>query len=878
MNSKDIRKAFFSFFMSKKHNIENSAAMVVKNDPTLMFTNAGMNQFKDIFLDFEIPKNKRVANSQKCLRVSGKHNDLEEVGVDTYHHTMFEMLGNWSFGDYFKKEAIEWSWELFTEVYNIDKNRLYVTVFEGDKKDGTQLDLESYKIWEKLVSKNQILNFGKKDNFWEMGGQGPCGPSSEIHIDLRNEEEILKTPGKDLVNQDHPQVVELWNLVFIEFNRNSRGLLTSLNKKHVDTGMGLERLAMVLQNKTSNYDTDIFKPLIENLEQISQKKYMSGSKSKKQETLNIAFRVIVDHLRAVSFSITDGQLPSNSGAGYVIRRILRRAIRYGYQFLDFREPFIYSLVPKLANNFSGVFDELKKNQEFITKIIQEEEISFFRTLSDGIKKMQEIVINQSKNKDQVISGKLAFELYDRYGFPLDLTQLIASENNLKIDIEEFHESLADQQKKSKIDAVKDYGDWITIKEDDVQEFIGYDHLEAKISITKYRSIINKGKEAFQLIFNLTPFYPESGGQVGDTGQIENNIEKLSIKDTKKENGVIVHFVDRLPKNLKGSFIAKVNVERRNKISKNHSATHLLHDALRTVLGKHVEQKGSLVNEYYLRFDFSHFSKLSKEELVAVENLVKEKIREANPLVEERDTPLETAKKRGAMMLFGEKYADSVRVIQFGNSIELCGGIHVPNSAHIGNFIIKSESSISSGIRRIEAVSSNEADQITYNKVETYDAISKILKTQDNLSDAVEQLVIKNSELQKELDSFNQEKLKKLKSQLISNLDKSNSFSFIEYQSDLSAEQMKQIAFEIKGELSNFILLLTSNLNNKPIITLMISENLVQSKAWNAGSIIRDLSIEIKGGGGGQPFFATAGGSYADGLKKVIQKAKEIFKD
>ncbi len=878
MNSKDIRKAFFSFFMSKKHNIENSAAMVVKNDPTLMFTNAGMNQFKDIFLDFEIPKNKRVANSQKCLRVSGKHNDLEEVGVDTYHHTMFEMLGNWSFGDYFKKEAIEWSWELFTEVYNIDKNRLYVTVFEGDKKDGTQLDLESYKIWEKLVSKNQILNFGKKDNFWEMGGQGPCGPSSEIHIDLRNEEEILKTPGKDLVNQDHPQVVELWNLVFIEFNRNSRGLLTSLNKKHVDTGMGLERLAMVLQNKTSNYDTDIFKPLIENLEQISQKKYMSGSKSKKQETLNIAFRVIVDHLRAVSFSITDGQLPSNSGAGYVIRRILRRAIRYGYQFLDFREPFIYSLVPKLANNFSGVFDELKKNQEFITKIIQEEEISFFRTLSDGIKKMQEIVINQSKNKDQVISGKLAFELYDRYGFPLDLTQLIASENNLKIDIEEFHESLADQQKKSKIDAVKDYGDWITIKEDDVQEFIGYDHLEAKISITKYRSIINKGKEAFQLIFNLTPFYPESGGQVGDTGQIENNIEKLSIKDTKKENGVIVHFVDRLPKNLKGSFRAKVNVERRNKISKNHSATHLLHDALRTVLGKHVEQKGSLVNEYYLRFDFSHFSKLSKEELVAVENLVKEKIREANPLVEERDTPLETAKKRGAMMLFGEKYADSVRVIQFGNSIELCGGIHVPNSAHIGNFIIKSESSISSGIRRIEAVSSNEADQITYNKVETYDAISKILKTQDNLSDAVEQLVIKNSELQKELDSFNQEKLKKLKSQLISNLDKSNSFSFIEYQSDLSAEQMKQIAFEIKGELSNFILLLTSNLNNKPIITLMISENLVQSKAWNAGSIIRDLSIEIKGGGGGQPFFATAGGSYADGLKKVIKKAKEIFKD
>ena len=878
MNSKDIRSAFFSFFKAKNHNIEQSAPMVLKNDPTLMFTNAGMNQFKDIFLEFEDPKNKRVANTQKCLRVSGKHNDLEEVGVDTYHHTMFEMLGNWSFGDYFKKEAIEWSWELFTEVYNIDKNRLYVTVFEGDQKDGTKIDTESSKIWEKLVNKNQILKFGKKDNFWEMGSQGPCGPSSEIHIDLRDDEEILKTPGKDLVNQDHPQVVELWNLVFMEFNRNSDGSLTSLNKKHVDTGMGLERLAMVLQNKTSNYDTDLFKPLIENLEQISQKKYMPNSKNKKQEILNIAFRVIVDHLRAVSFSITDGQLPSNTGAGYVIRRILRRAIRYGYQFLDFREPFIYLLVPKLANNFSGVFDELNKNQDFITKIIQEEEISFFRTLSGGIKRMEDIVNNHSKNNHQKISGKLAFELYDRYGFPLDLTQLIASENNLEIDIEEFNKSLANQQKRSKIDAVKDYGDWITIKEDDVQEFIGYDHTEAKIYITKYRSIVKKGKEAFQLIFNLTPFYPEGGGQVGDKGHIENNVEKLSIIDTKKENGVIVHFIDNLPKNLNASFKAKVNGERRNKISKNHSATHLLHDALRTVLGKHVEQKGSLVNEHYLRFDFSHFSKLTTDELVAVENLVKNQIREASPLIEDRNTPLETAKKRGAMMLFGEKYGNSVRVIQFGKSVELCGGIHVSNTAHIGNFIIISESSISSGIRRIEAVSSNEADQIIHNKLETYDAISKILKTQDNLSDTVEQLVIKNSELQRELESFNKEKLKKLKNQLLSNLDKSSSFSIIEHQSDLSADQMKQIAFEIKGELSNFVLLLTSNLNDKPIITLMISENLVQSRGWNAASIIRDLSIEIKGGGGGQPFFATAGGSDVRGLKKVIIKAKEIFKD
>ena len=671
MKSKDIRSAFFSFFQSKNHHIEPSAPMVLKNDPTLMFTNAGMNQFKDIFLEFENPKNKRISNTQKCLRVSGKHNDLEEVGVDTYHHTMFEMLGNWSFGDYFKKEAIQWSWELFTKIYKIDKNRLYVTVFEGDKEDGTKIDLESSKIWEKLVAKNQILKFGKKDNFWEMGSQGPCGPSSEIHIDLRSQDEILKNPGKNLVNQDHPQVVELWNLVFMEFNRTSNGALTPLNKKHVDTGLGLERLAMVLQNKTSNYDTDIFKPLIENLEKISQKKYISNNKNETQEILNTAFRVVVDHLRAVSFSITDGQLPSNTGAGYVIRRILRRAIRYGYQFLDFREPFIYLLVPKLADNFSGVFDEIKKNQDFIAKIIQEEETSFFRTLSGGIKKMEDIVQNQSNTNNEKISGQLVFELYDRYGFPLDLTQLIASENKLEIDIIEFNNCLANQKKRSKTDAVKNYGDWITIKEDDVQEFIGYDHSEAQVFITKYRYIIVKGKKEFQLIFNLTPFYPEGGGQVGDNGQIENNVENIYIKDTKKENGVIVHFIDKLPNNLNASFKAKVNVDRRNKISKNHSATHLLHDSLRKVLGKHVEQKGSLVNEYYLRFDFSHFSKLSNDELVNIENLVKDQIRKANPLIEDRNSPLEAAKrgKNTSMWLAIDsvKKKDTDIVISAGNT-------------------------------------------------------------------------------------------------------------------------------------------------------------------------------------------------------------------
>ena len=872
MKAAEIRKQFFRFFESKDHAIVTSAPMVIKDDPTLMFTNAGMNQFKPYFLGHQKPKSSRIANTQKCLRVSGKHNDLEEVGIDTYHHTFFEMLGNWSFGDYFKKEAISWAWELLTEVYKINPVNLYVTIFEGDSYEKLEKDHEAYDFWKEIVPEEKILLGNKKDNFWEMGEQGPCGPCSEIHIDLRSTEEKSMIPGSNLVNRDHPQVIEVWNLVFVEFNRKANGSLEQLPKKHVDTGMGFERLCMAMQGKTSNYDTDVFTPLIKEIETLTGFKYGIDEKTDR------AIRVISDHLRSVCFAIVDGQLPSNTGAGYVIRRILRRAIRYGYQFLDFREPFIYLLVPKLANNFSEVFNELKKNQDFISKIIQEEETSFFRTLSGGIKRMEDIVNNQSKIKNQKISGKLAFELYDRYGFPLDLTQLIASENNLGIDIEEFNKSLANQQKRSKIDAVKDYGDWITIKEDDVQEFIGYDHIEAQVHITKYRNIVIKGKEAFQLIFNLTPFYPEGGGQVGDTGHIENNIEKLSIIDTKKENGVIVHFVDRLPNNLNASFKAKVNGERRNKISKNHSATHLLHHALRTVLGEHVEQKGSLVNEHYLRFDFSHFSKLSMDELFAVENLVNEQIREANPLIEDRNTPLETAKKRGAMMLFGEKYGDSVRVIQFGNSIELCGGIHVSNSAHIGNFIIKSESSISSGIRRIEAVSSNEADQIIYNKLEAFDKISKILKVQDDLSGAVQELVIKNSELQKELDSFNKEKLKKIKNQLLSNLDKSNSFSLIEHHSDLSADQMKQIAFELKGELSNFILLLTSNLNNKPVITLMISENLVQSKGWNAGSIIRNLSVEIKGGGGGQPFFATAGGSDVDGLKKVIEKAKEIFKD
>ncbi len=877
MNSKDIRAAFFSFFKAKNHSIEKSAPMVVKDDPTLMFTNAGMNQFKDIFLEFEIPKNKRVANTQKCLRVSGKHNDLEEVGVDTYHHTMFEMLGNWSFGDYFKKEAIQWSWELFIEVYKIDKSKLYVTVFQGDEEDGTSFDKESYEFWENLLSSDRILKFGKKDNFWEMGTQGPCGPSSEIHIDLRNDEEILQIPGKDLVNKDHPQVVELWNLVFMEYNRNSDGSLAPLKNKHVDTGMGLERLAMVLQNKNSNYDTDVFKPIIDSLESIANKKYLSSNLDNSENKVNIAFRVIVDHLRAVSFSITDGQLPSNTGAGYVIRRILRRAIRYGYQFLDLKEPFIYQLVPSLVNNFEGVFQEISLQKDFIKKIIQEEEISFFRTLSSGIKRMEEIVKSQKKQLKNTISGQLAFELYDRYGFPLDLTELIASENKLKIDIVEFDKCLNEQKNRSKIDAVKQYGDWIVLKQDDVQEFVGYDHLDAKIIITKYRSLVVKGKTKFQLIFNLTPFYPEGGGQVGDTGFIEDSQGKVHIKDTKKENGVIVHYVDGLPKNLNSSFHGKVDKERRAKISKNHSATHLLHHALREVLGAHVEQKGSLVNENYLRFDFSHFSKLNSQDIELIEQKVKKQIREANPLIEERNIPMEMAKQKGAIMLFGEKYGDSVRVIQFGKSIELCGGIHVSNSANIGNFKISSESSISSGIRRIEALCDEKADEVISNKLNEYEAISKLLKYPQELLSTVELLQSNNQSLQKKLDSYNLVRLKEVKKQLLSNRKELDSFSIIEDQSDLSADEMKQIIFEIKAEMKNLVVLLLSNQNNKPFISLMISEDLVKSKNWNAGLIIRELAKEINGGGGGQPFFATAGGSDVNGLKSVTLKAREIFR-
>ena len=873
MNSKEIRSAFFNFFQNKKHIIEKSAPMVLKDDPTLMFTNAGMNQFKDVFLEFEQAKNKRVANTQKCLRVSGKHNDLEEVGVDTYHHTMFEMLGNWSFGDYFKKEAIEWSWELFTEVYKINPSQLYVTVFEGDNKDGTSFDKDSYDYWKEFIDVNHILKCSKKDNFWEMGAQGPCGPCSEIHIDIRSEEERKKLSGKDLVNQDHPQVIELWNLVFMEFNRTSNGQLEPLNNKHVDTGMGLERLAMVLQGKTSNYDSDIFKDLIDKIEKLSGISYQANNSSNKE---TIAIRVIVDHIRAVAFSIADGQLPSNTGAGYVIRRILRRAVRYGYQFLNFKEPFLYLLIDVLSENFKGVFDEINNNKDFIKKIVFEEELSFFRTLSSGIKRLDEIIDFHINKKKNIISGELVFELYDTYGFPIDLTKLIALENQLKIDEKGFKNSLDNQKNRSKVDAVKDFGDWTVLMQDDVQEFIGYDHVSSLVKITKYRSVKIKNKTSYQLIFNLTPFYPEGGGQVGDKGMIFNDNDKINIKDTKKENGVIVHYVDKLPKTLKATFTAQVDELKQLKTAKNHTATHLLHFALRNILGNHVEQKGSLVNSDYLRFDFSHFTKLTSEEILSIEKSVRAQIREGYQLKEDRNVPIEIAKEKGAMMLFGEKYGDSVRTIQFGDSIELCGGIHVSSTSKIGNFKIISEGSISSGIRRIEAISDDKADEYLQTKLNENETIFSMLKHPDNLIEAVNQLQQKNLELQKQLDVFNRHKLKEIKNGLLEKTYELNGINFIYKNLDISSDEMKQIAFEIKSEIENFVLILTSINNNKPLISLMISDELVKNRNWNAGQIIRELAKEIKGGGGGQAFFATAGGSDMDGLENVKIKALELF--
>jgi len=798
MTIQEIRQHFFDFFASKGHKIVPSAPMVVKNDPTLMFTNAGMNQFKDYFLGNAKPSVTRIANTQKCLRVSGKHNDLEEVGVDTYHHTMFEMLGNWSFGDYFKEEAISWAWELLTEVYKIPKDQLYVTVFEGDAKDNVPKDEESYAIWKQFIAEDRILLASKKDNFWEMGETGPCGPCTEIHVDIRPLEDRQKTPGKDLVNQDHPQVIEIWNNVFMQFNRKADQSLEPLPATHVDTGMGLERLAMALQGKTSNYDTDLFQTLIKHMEKVS------GVEYGKVESTDIALRVIADHIRAIAFSIADGQLPSNTGAGYVIRRILRRAIRYGYQTLGLKEPFMGELSVVLGQTMGENFTELITQKDIIQKVIHEEEVSFFRTLELGIRRMDNLMKTAKETNTKVLSGASVFELYDTFGFPVDLTSLIARENDLSIDEEAFQAELQTQKDRSRAATAIETDDWVQLQADQDEKFVGYDQLTAELEIIKYRKVSQKQKTFYQLVFNQTPFYPEGGGQVGDTGYIEVNGEKTSIFDTKKENNLIVHLAEKLPTDPKAKFIGNVDKSKRALSACNHSATHLLHHALRTVLGTHVEQKGSLVNAKNLRFDFSHFSKVTNEELKQIEELVNTKIRENILLNEHRNIPIDTAKEMGAMALFGEKYGDSVRAIQFGESIELCGGTHVSTTSAIGLFKITSESAVAAGIRRIEAITSTIAEEFYRSQVETLNEIKEVLKNPKNIVEAVEELTKKNAALQKQIEVFQREKAQAVKHELKTKIEGINGINFLGTKVNLDAGSIKDIAYQLKGETSNFV--------------------------------------------------------------------------
>lgn len=874
MNSKKIRQTYLDFFKSKGHKIVPSAPMVVKNDPTLMFNNAGMNQFKDIFLGNSEITEPRIANSQKCLRVSGKHNDLEEVGIDTYHHTMFEMLGNWSFGDYFKKEAIEWAWELLTDVYKLDKNRLFVTIFEGDDKDKLEIDAEAKNIWSKIIDEDRIIPSNKKDNFWEMGDTGPCGPCSEIHIDLRTEEEISKVAGKTLVNKDHPQVVEIWNLVFMQYNRLSDGSLTPLKNKHIDTGMGFERLAMALQNKTSNYDTDIFQPIIKKIETLCGLEYMCSLNKNIniQNEIDIAMRVIADHIRTIAFSIADGQIPSNNGAGYVIRRILRRAIRYGYQILNLKEPFLNKLIPTLVKEMGYAFPELIKQEKLIIKVIKEEELSFLRTLEQGIKRLNNICSNLKSKKEKTISGNEVFELYDTFGFPIDLTNLIAQKFNLSIDEKGFNIELEKQKNRSRKASETTSGDWIVLKEDDKEEFVGYDYLEVEVFITKYRKITSKDKVIYQIVLNNTPFYPEGGGQVGDTGKLISTNETIEIFDTKKENNLIVHFSNKIPAFPNVKFTAKINSAKRKLTSINHTATHLLHEALRIVLGTHVEQKGSLVNDKYLRFDFSHFGKVTEEEIHKIENIVNNNIRKAIPLNEFRNIPISKAEDMGAMMLFGEKYGDTVRVIKFDTSIELCGGVHVENTSKIGAFKILTESSTAAGIRRIEAITSISADNYIKDNLELLKNIKTVLKNPKDIIKSIIDLQNQNNTLSKEIELLKLEKTKGVKKHLLSLVKEHNDIRTIISKVDLAPKAIRDLSFQLKAEIDNLFMVLGSSYNNKATISVAISDNLVNNKKLNAGNIVRELSKEINGGGGGQPSFATAGGKNTNGIEKALDKS------
>ncbi|REH56722.1 alanyl-tRNA synthetase [Tenacibaculum gallaicum] len=870
MKSQDIRAKFLDYFKSKQHEIVPSAPMVLKNDPTLMFTNAGMVPFKEFFLGNSTPKNSRISDSQKCLRVSGKHNDLEEVGYDTYHHTMFEMLGNWSFGDYFKKEAIAWTWELLTEVYKVDKDILYVTVFEGDESDGTKMDQEAYDIWKQYIAEDRILMGNKKDNFWEMGEQGPCGPCSEIHVDIRSAEEKANVDGKSLVNEDHPQVVEIWNLVFMQYNRKANGSLVDLPAKHIDTGMGFERLCMVLQGVQSNYDTDVFTPLIREVETIT------GSKYGKDEKIDIAIRVIADHVRAVAFAIADGQLPSNNGAGYVIRRILRRAIRYGFTFLNQKEPFIYKLVETLAHQMGDAFPEIKKQSNLVHNVIKEEESSFLRTLDQGLLLLDQII---TTTNGKVVSGKRAFELYDTYGFPLDLTQLIAREKGYEINEEEFNAGMKAQKERSRAASASETGDWVVLIEDDVEEFIGYDMLAANVKLTRYRKVTTKKDgDQYQLVFNMTPFYPEGGGQVGDKGHIESpNGDVIHVLDTKKENNVIIHYTKHLPNNLHETFKAIVSDDFRKLAASNHSATHLLHQALRTILGEHVEQKGSLVSPEHLRFDFSHFSKVDKDQLEAVEEFVNARIRENLPLQEQRNIPMQQAIDEGAVALFGEKYGDSVRTIRFGQSMELCGGTHVQQTGDIWYFKIKSEGAVAAGIRRIEAITNVAVGDYFEGVERNYDAVKQLLKNPKDVAKSVNSLQDENTALKKQVEQLLKDKAKNMKGELKNQLQEVNGVQFLATKVDLDPNSIKNLLFELGGEVNNlFVVFATAPSPEKAMLTCYISKDLANEKGYDAGKVVRELGKLIHGGGGGQNFFATAGGKNPGGIPKALERAKDYI--
>lgn len=870
MSSAEIRNAFIEFFRNKGHHIVPSAPIVVKNDPTLMFTNAGMNQFKDIFLGNQPVKYPRIANSQKCLRVSGKHNDLEEVGVDTYHHTMFEMLGNWSFGDYFKKDAIAWAWELLTEVYKLPKDRLYVTVFEGDAKENLAFDQDSYDFWKSWIAEDRILKGNKKDNFWEMGETGPCGPCSEIHIDLRTEEERRKTDGKALVNESHPQVIEIWNNVFMEFNRLSNGTLEKLPAQHVDTGMGFERLCMALQGKQSNYDTDVFQPTIQFLA------LQSGISYGKDEKTDIAMRVMADHIRAIAFAIADGQLPSNTGAGYVIRRILRRAVRYGYTFLNFKQPMLSRLVPIIADQFDHVFSELKQQQSFVEKVIAEEEASFLRTLDLGIQRFEAYQHEIKKGNKNVIAGDFAFELYDTFGFPLDLTQLLAREQGMDVDLAGFEVCMKQQKDRSRASSAVDTEDWVVLKEIDRSEFIGYDLLETPVEIVKYRKVKAKGKEQYQIVLDKTPFYAESGGQVGDTGVLSSSSGDIIITDTKKENNLSIHFADSLPSQLSESYIARVDTKRREAISNNHSATHLMHSALRKVLGDHVAQKGSLVNEDQTRFDFSHFSKVTDEQMEEIENIVNEKIRENIRLDERRNVPIEEAKKMGATALFGEKYGEFVRVIVFdpSYSMELCGGTHVPATGQIGLFKIVSEGAVAAGVRRVEAITSEKALGYYKGKIEELSAVKALLNNPKDTVKATETLIAEKEELGRKVEALLSEKAKGYKAELMKKIKDMKGVSMIAEKIELpSAEAIKNLAFDLRNSIENLFLVLGAEVEGKAHLTVMLSDSLTKDKNLDAGKIIRELAKEVQGGGGGQAFYATAGGKDPNGIKNALKKAE-----